>query len=386
MKKSLIVIILIILGLVCWAQTDFEEYQKQQEQEYSGYVEKEKLAEANYYKQQDSLFIQYKDQIEKLWNEFVESTPKEWVSYNADFSGRSQVDFEKDEIKVAAVVEETTTKEEKQKQEEKAKEIVKEQLISILKEKDEVTNEPILKDQVQNPVKKNEPIKEKEIEQLAEDIVKNATTKVFVNEDGKKQIKYEISLSLMPNNIKTRVEKFKSIIEEFCRKHDVDPKVAMAIIHTESFYNPKAYNRHGNAYGMMQIVPRYAGQTMNYALFKKRGKPSSKQLYDPRTNMEMGIGYIRWLANNKWPKVKNKTNQYWAIICSYNGGPGSVYKAMTGKMNKISQKKWDKMMDDLNTMDSDKLYKKLHKDIPWEETRKYIKIVKDRMDKYYKDI
>jgi len=43
--------------------------------------------------------------------------------------------FEKDEIKVAAVVEETTTKEEKEKQEEKAKEIVKEQLISILKEK-----------------------------------------------------------------------------------------------------------------------------------------------------------------------------------------------------------------------------------------------------------
>jgi len=104
-------------------------------------------------------------------------------------------------------------------------------------------------------------------------------------------------------------------------------KWQVAIIHTESFYNPKAYNRHGNAYGMMQIVPKYAGQTMNYSLLQKKGKPSSKQLYDPKINLEMGIGYIRWLANNKWPKVKNKTNQYWAIICSYNGGPGTIYKS-----------------------------------------------------------
>ncbi|HCX72573.1 MAG TPA: hypothetical protein DHM37_02545 [Candidatus Cloacimonas sp.] len=58
---------------------------------------------------------------------------------------------------------------------------------------------------------------------------------------------------------------------------------------------------------------------------------------------------------------------------------------MTGKMRRIGQAEWDRMIDDLNTMETDELYKKLRKDIPWAETRNYIKLVCDRMEKYYKD-
>ena len=71
------------------------------------------------------------------------------------------------------------------------------------------------------------------------------------------------------------------------------------------------------------------------------------------------------------------------MICSYNRGPGTIYKAMTGKMNKIGQKKWDKMLNDLSTMDSQKLYQKLRKDVPYEETRNYIEKVVDKMSNEY---
>jgi hypothetical protein len=37
-------------------------------------------------------------------------------------------------------------------------------------------------------------------------------------------------------------------------------------------------------------------------------------------------------------------------------------------------------------MSNDKLYNKLHKDIPWEETRKYIKLVKEKMDTVYAQV
>lgn len=371
---------ILILNLA--AQSDFDSYKKEQTTEHENYLKEMNLAEANYYARQDSLFIQYKDEIERLWNEFKESTPKEWVSYNADFSGRSEVDFEKSEIIVAAVVDEKASAEEKAQQEIKAQEIVKQQLISIMKEKDEISNEPILSNQVQNPIKESQAIREVDLDEIAEKIVKESEPVVIKTKDGVK-LKYEISLKLMPDNIKIRLDKYKSAIEAMCKKHDVSPNVAMAIIHTESFYNPKAYNRHGNAYGLMQIVPKYAGATMNYTLFKKKGKPSSDQLFDAETNLDMGIGYIRWLADHKWDKITNEENQYYAIICSYNGGPGCVYKAMTGKMSKISQLKWDKMMSDLSNMDNLELYEKLHRDVPWEETRNYIKLVKERMDKYY---
>lgn len=380
--KSLIIVILVIVVSALVAQSDFDSYKNEQNNQHKNYVKEMKLAEANYYARQDSLFIQYKDDIERLWNEFKESTPKEWVSYNADFSGRSEVDFEKSEIKVAAVVDEKASDADKELQEIKAQEIVKQQLISIMKEKDEITNEPILTNQVQNPIKESQAILETDLDEIAKKIVKDSKPVVIKTKDGNK-LKYEITLNLMPDNLKTRLKKYKDSIEAICKKHEVNPKVAMAIIHTESFYNPKAYNRHGNAYGLMQIVPKYAGATMNYALFKKKGKPSSDQLFDAETNLDMGIGYIRWLADHKWNKITNEENRYYAIICSYNGGPGCVYKAMTGKMTKISQLKWDKMMSDLSNLDSQTIYEKLHKDVPWEETRNYIKLVKDRMDKYY---
>jgi len=383
MKQLFMIFSMFFIILSLTAQSDFDSYKNEQTAEQAKYVKEMNLAEANYYARQDSLFIQYKDEIERLWNEFKESTPKEWVSYSADFSGRSAVDFEKSEIKVAAVVDEKASETEKEQQKVKAQEIVKQQLISIMKEKDKISNEPILANQVQNPVKENQAIKDKDINLIAEKIVKESKPVVIKTKDGNK-LKYEISLKLIPNNIKIRLEKYKATIEAMCKKHEVNPKVAMAIIHTESFYNPKAYNRHGNAYGLMQIVPKYAGATMNYSLYKKKGKPSSDQLFDAEINLNMGIGYMRWLADNKWSKVTNKENQYYAIICSYNGGPGCVYKAMTGKMTKIGQSKWDKMMNDLSTMDSNDLYNKLHKDVPWKETRNYIKLVKDRMEKYYR--
>lgn len=379
------VFLMFVVALI--AQSDFDEFMKAEQAKEETFVQKEKQAIANYYSQQDSLFIQYKEQIEKLWGEFDESKPKEWVSYNSDFTAKSKVNFEENKVEVAAVVEKADTPKEKKKQDEKAKKIVKEQLKAMMKEKDEVTDEPLLKDQIKNPlVEKAEKIDEKEIEKVAEKIVEKAEKVVIKTKDGKENVKYVISLEMMPNSVKTRIEKYKPYIEKFCKMYKIDPKYAMAIIHTESYYNPKAYNRHGNAYGMMQIVPRYAGRTMNNYLFKQNKKPSSGQLFNPEINMQMGIGYMRWLADNKWSKIHNETNLYYCIISSYNGGPGTIYKAMTGRMNKIGQKRWDQMIYDLNNWDSEKLYKHLRRKIPFEETRHYIKTVRDRIEKYYSNI
>ncbi len=378
------------MTMQCFAQTELENFEHQENQSFEDFKVKENKTFANYKMQQDSLFIQYKEQIEKLWNEFKESTDTTWVSYNSDFTGRSEVDFTEGKIKVDAVVEDVSkgSDEEKVKQEEKAKEIIKKQIVSILKEKDKITNEPILKDQVVNPEEKKKVIKEKDIEKIAENITKKTKKQEFTNNEGKKLIKYQINLDLVPNNISIRLKKYKPTIEKYCKQYDMDIKVVLAIIHTESYFNPKAYNRKGNAYGMMQIVPKYAGLTMNDVLFGKKGKPSSSELFNPNINLNMGIGYMRWLADNKWSEVKNKTNQYYCIICSYNGGPGSVYKAMTGKLKNIPTKKWSKMMNDLNSMSNKELYKKLRRDLPrgWEETKNYIKLVKGRMEKEYKDL
>jgi len=375
-RLSGILIILLLTGL-CLAQDSYQDYLNEQNQQQEDYINQQNTAFANYHNQQDSLFIQYKDDIEKLWNEFRESTPKDWVSYNEDFSGRSEVSFESGEIKVDAVVESTSGQDEV-----KAQEIIKNQIVSILQEKD-ATEEPILADQVKNPLNSGKAISEKDVNELAEQIAKQAVKKEIIGSDNQIRMKYTISLELMPDHIRKRAEKYKPIIENFCQEYQIDPRLALAIAHTESYFNPKAYNRHGNAYGMMQIVPKYAGINMNNVIFHKNQKPSSEELFNPDINLHMGIAYLRWLADNKWQKVTNPTNQTYCMICSYNGGPGTIYKAMTGKMNKIGQEKWDKMINDLSTMDSKKLYNKLRKDVPFEETRNYIEKVVGKMSNEY---
>ncbi len=380
MKKIFFVGMLFILALSLFAQDSFEDFAKQDKQGFQNFYEKEAKEMANFYSEQDSLFIQYKKDIENMWKTYKESTPKTWVSYTKGFEGRSEVDFEKGKVQVEAVVD---PKEDKSK--EKAKAIVKEQLKSILQEKDD-TGKAILEGQVEVPDNKDQVIDEKNLDKVAEAIVENAKTEEVKGDDGKLRTVYKIDLDLIPNQVKKRASHYLPTVFKSCERFKIDVPLALAIIETESSFNPKAYNRHGNAYGLMQIVPKYAGATMNKELHKSSKPPTSKQLFDADFNAEMGIGYLSWIANKKWPKVQNKRNLYYAVTCSFNGGWGTIYKAMTGKMNKIGQKKWDKMMNDLNEMDSEKLYKKLIKDVPWEETRNYLVKVRKRMDSYYEMI
>jgi len=375
MKHKYLIILLIIISSFCFSQTAQEEYMKEREQVSEEYKQTRAEAYKEYHLQQDSLFIQYQQEIEKYWNEFKESTQEEWVSYNPDFTSRSNVNFEEGVIRIDAIAKDSQNDEE-------VVNAVVEQLIAINLEEDE-TNNPILKDQVQNPLDKTETITETNVKKIAQDLVKNSKKTIVTGKDGERRTQYSISLNMVPNHIKIRADKYRSYIEDKCNDFDIDPAFVMAIIHTESYFNPKAYNRHGNAYGMMQIVPKYAGLTMNNVLYKNNRKPTSGELFDPHKNLKMGISYMRWLADNKWEKVKGKTNLYYCIICSYNGGPGTIYKAMTGKMKKIGQEKWDQMFVDLNTMESSELYKLLRKKVPWEETRKYLKLVMERKEKFY---
>ena len=375
MKKIIVLAIVVSLVLIASSQDSFEDYMAEQNQQQSDYGNQQNKAYQNYHQEQDSLFIQYKEQIEKLWNEFKESTPKKWITYNENFTGRSEVSFEEGDITVDAVVDSDADQDE-------AKEIIKKQLISIMEEKDS-TEKPILADQVKNPIDPEKVLSADNIEKLAEKIVDNAKKTTITGSDDQTRVKFSISLELIPDHVRKRAEKYTPIIEDYCQEYKVDASLALAIAHTESYFNPKAYNRHGNAYGMMQIVPKYAGLTMNNFLFKKNSKPSSRDLFNPDINLHMGIAYLRWLADNKWNRVKNHTNQMYCMICSYNGGPGTIYKAMTGRMNNIGDKSWNKMFDDLSTMDNKKLFQKLRKDVPYEETRNYIKKVVEKMTNEY---
>ena len=371
--KFYIVLFVLSLTFNIFSQTDVKKIVSKQNSDFEKFKKAQEQEKNNFFSEQDEGFIQYKNQIEKLWNEFKESSPTDWVAYNNDFSSRSSVDFKNGKINISTVINQNP---------EKAKKNIANQLSAILSEKTEA-NTPILKNQVINPLKPSQELSKKNITAFAKQILKKANRVKITGKDGKVRIKYTVSLKMVPNHLQKRIKMFRPQIERNCKRFRINPDLALSIIHTESYFNPKAYNRRGNAYGMMQIVPKYAGKIMNKSLNNKNSAPSSKYLYNPKNNLKMGIGYLRWLANNKWSKIHNKKNLEYCLICSYNGGPGSIYKAMTGKMRNIHQKKWNKMIKNLNNMNSKKLYLHLRKKIPFAETRNYLKTVSEREIKIY---
>lgn len=364
MKRRLLILFIVISCLVISADeyTDFQKYAQEQRTAFKNYMNWERASFSNYRSTQDSLFIQYKDDIERNWGEFIESTPNSWVTYNSDFTTRTEVDYEKEVVKVEVIVEDSDSDS-----------LVDMKLAGTLKkimDESDDTEGNILDNQIANPENKNQAINIIEVDEVIKSVPKEE--KIVNN----KKI-CVINLELIPESIQKRVEKYKDVVIKYCRLAGVEPALALSIIQTESSFNPKAYNREGNAYGMMQIVPVYAGKTMNKILNGRNEEPSSKELFDANTNLKYGIHYLGKLENKDWKKVSNKVNRRYCVICNYNGGAGAVYIALTGRTKKIGQERWDKMMNLLNS-DNNKKVMNLLKEKSWEETRKYIVNVEKR--------
>ena len=127
---------------------------------------------------------------------------------------------------------------------------------------------------------------------------------------------------------------------------NIDPYFVKGLIRQESLFNSQVQSRAG-AIGLMQIMPE-TGRGL-YANSKKSQPFNTTILFNPETNIQLGIQYIGQL--NKRFK-KNKTH----ILISYNAGPHNL-------------KKWLKRFSHLQDPDV------FIESIPYPETRKYVKKV-----------
>jgi soluble lytic murein transglycosylase-like protein len=97
------------------------------------------------------------------------------------------------------------------------------------------------------------------------------------------------------------------------RRHELDLALVMAVMHVESRFRNFAISPAG-ALGLMQILPSTGEE-----LARRAGIPwtGSQTLLDPATNVRLGIGYLRELADRY-------DGDLWAALAAYNWGPGHV--------------------------------------------------------------
>jgi len=228
-------------------------------------------------------------------------------------------------------------------------------------------------------------ILEKDVEQFSKNQIRRVHRHKLTGRDGEVRFVFTTKFSLVPDHIKVRAEKFRQSVEYHAKKFRIPTPLIYAIMETESFFNPNAKSPIP-AFGLMQLVPTTGARDAYKFLHNKDIVVKENYLYKPDKNIELGVAYLHVIYYKYLHKLKNPKTKLWIMIAAYNTGVINVLKSIIGP---YSRKKYgniyvwkNKAIDTLNNMTPDQVYQYLEKNLPAEETRKYIIKVRERMGKY----
>lgn len=114
-------------------------------------------------------------------------------------------------------------------------------------------------------------------------------------------------------------------------KYGYDPEFILAIIQTESAFNPEAVSNVG-AYGLMQLMPTTASEIAHEVKIPYEGKSTLSQ---PNLNVRMGTYYLF--------KMMLQFKDVRLALVAYNCGPGFV-EEMLRRGNKLPEEYVDRVM------------------------------------------
>jgi len=190
-------------------------------------------------------------------------------------------------------------------------------------------------------------------------------------------VKVQVRFLLVPDHVRIRAKRYLDSVRQQAERFSISVPLAFAVIHTESYFNPKATS-HVPAYGLMQLVPESGAWDAYKYVYGYGKKLSPDYLYDSDNNIELGCAYLGLIKNRYFRKISNADNALYCSIASYNTGAGNLSRALCGK------KQLSCAIDKVNTMKPDELYVYLGKNLHHQETRDYLKKVSERM-KLYKE-
>ncbi|MGR5061881.1 transglycosylase SLT domain-containing protein [Photobacterium sp. DNB22_13_2] len=370
-------------------------------------------------------FDEYRAQVIAKWGDGIVSQSHVNVEYSEDKDARTIIDFEKNEATVALLVDSDTRPEQAKKLLKQAAEkalspgeTVLREAVGVSKElpvgevieasvsfaKDvEIAAKKVIVEQsraqLQEIDKESEALlnKSKEIsanlvesitvkkkEQLIaqtrervvelEKIYGEARAKASVL-TKKKVVEYRIQLPA--NGLSQRAAKYVDFAEKESERFEIPAALVMAIMHSESSFNPKAKSPIP-AYGLMQIVPTTAGHDVNARVRKINAPMQPDELYLADVNVETGTAYLNILDKSYLKSITDPQSRLYCTIAAYNTGAGNVAKAF----NADGSRNIRKAAKVINTLSSDEVYQRLLQDLPYDETKNYLKKVTTRIALY----
>lgn len=117
----------------------------------------------------------------------------------------------------------------------------------------------------------------------------------------------------MNKKYENKIPELTQVLISESQKHELDPIFVLAVIQTESSFNPLAKGTSGEI-GLMQILPKTAEWIAKKYKIPWHGE---KSLNDPATNVRLGITYFSHLRST----FESKAYHY---LPAYNMGPTNV--------------------------------------------------------------
>lgn len=307
------------------------------------------------------LMGQFAHDVENIWgiNEVLIAGPKDYVKYTDQFKTRSHINFDAGTITIETIA--TTDP-----QAHLRKSIITTLLIgddpsSIDLYSDandiQISKEPFLYGQVLDHT--GEPIRwEWRASRFADYLLQNRMQK----RTSGMHVIWSVTIQLVPNHLDKRAHKYLPLVRKSAEKYGVEESLILAIMQTESSFNPYAVSR-SDALGLMQVVQHTAGKDV-FRMQGKWGQPSRSYLFDPENNIDAGTAYIAILQNSYLGGIQNPTSRRYAVITAYNGGAGSVLRVFSN----------DKLQaaNIINTMSPGDVYQTLTTQHPAAESRRYL--------------
>ena len=288
-------------------ENDWESFVQQQRQEWDLYTSEQIKIWESYTEKEREEWNKYVEEVENKWGAFLSSTRYEWVLYSDNKESRSYVNFKDGYLVFEAAVDNRL-----QNQMENAQSQLRNMIESAFQE-DDLTGQPILDDQISS---------QQDLLKLTQDPIPHGVT---TGKDGIIRSRYAIAMEMVPEHLWIRAERYLGIISKYTSEYNLDKSLVLAIIETESCFNPRAASW-ANAYGLMQIVPKYAGRETWLEIYGRYGVPSSQYLFNPDNNIKHGCCYLSLLYGKHWKNVMEGNKKDYTVICSYNCGPHNVQK------------------------------------------------------------
>lgn len=305
------------MGSMVAAEREFQEAMRAEEH---AFTESMMLEERAFLDEESRSYQQFVADVQAQWGEFRPSTQPVWSSYTNDKRGHGAADFEKGTLDVEVLVDDAA----------RSPAAAATQLAGTLKAMTSPKN-PLQRNPLEDLVDRGDgqPLRDEDLTKLVEGKVRqgDATRRTVKAADGRIRTVVAVKLRMVPNRLALVARPYLSLVKQLAERFGVPPGLVLAVIHTESYFNPFARSG-APAYGLMQLVPTSGAKEAYAFVHKVARKVEAQELYKPEVNVELGSAYLHLLLERHFKDMKDPIARTLASISAYNCGPRNTFKAL----------------------------------------------------------